>query len=125
MNRTNPALSRALRNARKLVPTDQTRTTLGNRLPPGSSPSRPLRTSMTSEEIAILRAIVAVLGSPRDRLRRLEPDFEAREAIRNLIQSRKGKARVPHGGLDVLDQCSMLLQGMLGDRPQSTLDVRR
>ena len=73
---------------------------------------------MNNEEI--LRLVIDILSSPRDRLRRLEVDHTLRARAYAAL---RGKA--PNGGLDELDQCLMLLQSAVGDKIQSTLDIKR
>lgn len=74
------------------------------------------------EEREILEAIAAVLASPRDRYRRPEPSHEACERVRDWLMKLHC---APHGGLDTLDQCSMLLQYLLGQKVESVLEKKR
>lgn len=79
---------------------------------------------LTLEQREILSAVVATLSSPRDRYRRPEPPIEVRDKVRQLLLTQSNKP-VTGGGLDTVDQCLMLLQGMLGVPVQSVEDIRR
>lgn len=77
---------------------------------------------VTPEESDMLEAIAAVLAGPRDRYRRPEPSHEVCERVRGWLLNLKC---APHGGLDTLDQCSMLLQHLLGQKVESVLEKKR
>lgn len=77
---------------------------------------------MTKLERQILEDILAILASPRDRLRRPEPSHEAADRVRQWLLTFQC---APHGGLDTLDQCSMLLQHLLGHPVQSVMENQK
>jgi hypothetical protein len=69
---------------------------------------------MTCEEAEIVRLVVSALSGPRDKFRRILPSPIDGE-IRKLII----KMKAPNGGLDTVDQCRMVLQGLVGDEIRS------
>jgi hypothetical protein len=78
---------------------------------------------MTTYQTEVLRTISLALASPRDRYGRPVVSTGVRDSIRKWLQAARGKARAPHGGRDTLDQCSMLLQGLLGEPVLSVMDL--
>lgn len=70
-------------------------------------------------EREVLRVIIEVLSCPRDRYRRLEVPIQVADKLRTVAKAASPK--LPHGGLDTLDQVSMVLQSLLGETPKSVL----
>lgn len=66
---------------------------------------------MTTEETEVVRLVIEALSAPRDRLGRIIAVHTANERIRKLLL----KINAPNGGLDTIDQCRMVLQGLIGD----------
>lgn len=88
----------------------------------GQDPVAPVQTKvegwiMTKLERARLEAILRVLESPRDRYRRPEVSLENASNLREIFLA----CDPPNGGLDNLDQCTMVLQHMLGFQMQDNL----
>jgi hypothetical protein len=70
---------------------------------------------MTTEETEVIRLVVEALSGPRDRFRRIAGCTVASERLRKLLIG----MRAPNGGLDTVDQCRMVLEGLVGDEIRS------
>ena len=74
---------------------------------------------MTRQDEADIREIIVSLNVPRNRFGKLEGPHNSN--MQEICQRRK----LPHGGLDSVDQAVMILQRMVGDEPTSIMDRSR
>lgn len=73
---------------------------------------------MTLEEKLVLDAVIDALHQPRDRLGRIERHHRTNESVERLRQLAV-RYKLPHGGVDTIDQACMILQALLGRAPRS------
>lgn len=73
---------------------------------------------MTSTEIEVIRAVIGALEVPRDRHGKLE----SKTGPTGKLRVHAMRMKVPLDACDVVDQATMVLQALIGDRPRSILD---
>jgi hypothetical protein len=76
----------------------------------------PTPNAMSQDVAFILREIAISFLATRNRFGRID------ERTGDLAQIAR-QLKLPHGGVDVVDQASMILQRLVGDEPISVLDT--
>jgi hypothetical protein len=77
---------------------------------------------MTDKEIEVVRAVIGVLREPRDKFGAIRHSDGSSDVLHDVVDV---FGKLPHGGYDSADKAQMILSTMVGDKPESILDLHR